>query len=248
MLDGGVEGGYFHDPYCNDSNFRGFPLTSQENLEAILEQASGLAWRVGIHVVGDAAMVMALDAFEATDARLSNGVRGHGPWNTPFRQCLVPWSGPGTPGLELPCNTPWSTVWRATCEPTGAKVERRTSDCTPSRAWLDSGAVIGAGTDSPVASHDPWLNVYGFATRDTKSAGIQGPQHRISIAEALRCYTVGSAAILGQDKFLGSLEVGKAADFICLDRDPLSASPEEVRAMVVRSTIVGGRRVFAAGD
>ena len=77
MLDGGVEGGYFHDPYCNDSNFRGFPLTSQENLEAILEQASGLAWRVGIHVVGDAAMVMALDAFEATDAKLSNGVRGH---------------------------------------------------------------------------------------------------------------------------------------------------------------------------
>ena len=126
--------------------------------------------------------------------------------------------------------------------------EGRASDCTPSRAWLDSGAVIGAGTDSPVASHDPWLNVYGFATRDTKSAGIQGPQHRISIAEALRCYTVGSAAILGQDKFLGSLEVGKAADFICLDRDPLSASPEEVRAMVVRSTIVGGRRVFAAGD
>ncbi|HIN06874.1 MAG TPA: hypothetical protein EYM65_11690 [Dehalococcoidia bacterium] len=78
VLDGGVEGGYFHDPYCNDSNFRGFPLTSQENLEAILEQASGLAWRVGIHVVGDAAMVMALDAFEATDARLSNSVRGHG--------------------------------------------------------------------------------------------------------------------------------------------------------------------------
>ena len=75
VLDGGVEGGYFHDPYCNDSNFRGFPLTSQENLEAILEQASGLDWRVWIHVVGDAAMVMALDTFEATDARLSNVVR-----------------------------------------------------------------------------------------------------------------------------------------------------------------------------
>ena len=126
--------------------------------------------------------------------------------------------------------------------------ESRTFDCTPSRAWLDSGAVIGAGTDSPVASHDPWLNFYGFANRDTESAGIQGPQHRISVAEALHCYTFGSAAILGQDKFLGSLEVVKAADFICLDRDPLSASPEEVRDMVVKSTILGGRRVFAVDD
>ena len=45
VLDGGVEGGNFHGPYCNDSNFWGFPLTSQENLEAILEQASGLDWR-----------------------------------------------------------------------------------------------------------------------------------------------------------------------------------------------------------
>ena len=173
-------------------------------------------------------------------------VFGVTPWNTPFRQCLVPWSGPGTPGLELPCNT--ALVYSMAGNMRTYWGEGRASDCTPSRAWLDSVAVIGAGTDSPVASHDPWLNVYGFATRDTKSAGIQGPQHRISIAEALRCYTVGSAAILGQDKFLGSLEVGKAADFICLDRDPLSASPEEVRAMVVRSTIVGGRRVFAAGD
>ena len=68
-----------------------------------------------------------------------------------------------------------------------------------------------------------------------------------TVADALRCYTAGSAAILGQDQFLGSLTVGKAADFICLDRDPLSATPEEVRAMRVKRTIVGGRQVFSAG-
>jgi len=123
---------------------------------------------------------------------------------------------------------------------------RRAMDCTPSRAWLDSGALVGAGTDSPVTSYDPWLNVYGFATRDTQVAGVLGPQHRISVAEALYCYTVGSAAILGLGHFLGSLSEGKAADFICLDRDPLSASPEEVRRTVVKRTIVGGRQAFPA--
>ena len=124
MLDGGVEGGYFHDPYCNDSNFRGFPLTSQENLEAILEQASGLAWRVGIHVLGDAAMVMALDAFEATDARLSNGVRGHGLGTRLFVSAWCHGAGQGRRDWNYPATRPWSTAWRATGEPTGAKVER----------------------------------------------------------------------------------------------------------------------------
>ena len=103
---------------------------------------------------------------------------------------------------------------------------------------------MGIGTDSPVTRYDPWLNVYGFATRDTEVAGVMGPQHRISVSEALRAYTAGSAAILGREQLLGSLAEGKAADFICLDRDPLSASPEEVRNMVVRRTYVGGRQVF----
>lgn len=102
---------------------------------------------------------------------------------------------------------------------------------------------MGAGTDSPVTGYDPWLNIYGFATRDTEVAGIIGPEHRISIAEALRAYTLGSAEILGMGHTLGSLEVGKAADFICLDRDPLAASPDQVRHMKVIRTFVAGKQV-----
>ncbi|PKB80945.1 MAG: hypothetical protein BZY88_07520 [SAR202 cluster bacterium Io17-Chloro-G9] len=249
VMDGGVEAGYFHDAYANDPNFHGFPLTTQENLEAILEQAQRLDWRVGIHVVGDAAMVMALDAFEATDARHSSDAshssrgRGHA-----LKHAFSPVPGAierardAGIGITLQHALVYSlagnmkTYWG----------DQRAAECTPSRAWIDSGAVVGAGTDSPVTSHDPWLNVYGFATRDTQSAGVQGPQHRISVAEALRCYTVDSAAILGQEQFLGSLELGKAADFICLDRDPLDSSTEEVRQMTVTRTVVSGRQVFSA--
>ena len=124
--------------------------------------------------------------------------------------------------------------------------QQRAEACTPSRAWLDSGAVVGAGTDSPVTNYDPWLNVYGFATRDTEVAGVIGPQHRISVGEALHAYTVGSAQVLGQERFLGSLAPGKAADFICLDRDPLASSPDDVRTMAVKRTVVGGRAVYQA--
>ena len=240
-LDGGVEGGYFYAPYANNPDFRGFPFTSQENLAAIIEEAHHLDWRVGIHVVGDAALEMALDAFQAVNARSSTVGRGHALEHafTPVQRSMERTLAMGI-GVTLQHALVYSlagnmqTYWGT----------RRAADCTPSRAWLDSGALVGAGTDSPVADFDPWLNVYGFATRDTEVGGIIGPEHRISVAEALRAYTVGSAEILGMGRTLGSLEVGKAADFICLDRDPLSAPLEQVRRMGVLRTFVGGRQVY----
>lgn len=241
VIDGGVEGGYFRDAYANDPSFRGFPLTTQANLEDLVEQAHGLGWRVGIHVVGDAAMEMALDAFEKVDARSSISGRGH-----TLEHAFSPVAGTmeRTLGAGLGVTLQHSLVYSLAGNMVSYWGDGRAADCSPSRAWLDSGAVVGAGTDSPVASHDPWLNVYGFATRDTQSAGIIGAEHRISIPEALYCYTAGSAAILGLEDFLGSLTVGKAADFICLGRDPLSSSPDDVRRMVVNRTVVGGRQVF----
>jgi predicted amidohydrolase YtcJ len=122
--------------------------------------------------------------------------------------------------------------------------QQRAADCTPARAWLDSGVLVGAGTDSPVTHYDPWLNIYGFATRDTRVAGVLGPQHRIAVAEALRAYTVGSARILGWDNALGMLAPGKVADCICLDRDPLAVPVDQVRHVRVTRTIVHGRQVF----
>ena len=241
VIDGSVEGGYFREPYLNDPGFHGHPLTSKENLEAVLVQACRLDWRVGIHVVGDAAMLMALDAFEAADGRAPVGAKGH---TLEHAFSPVPGVMDRARDAGIAITLQHALVYSLAGNMKTYWGDRRTADCSPSRAWLDSGALVGAGTDSPVTDYDPWLNVYGFATRDTQSAGVVGREHRISVAEALRAYTAGSAAILGQSRLLGSLEVGKAADFICLDRDPLSSSPEQVRDMVVTRTVVGGRQVF----
>jgi predicted amidohydrolase YtcJ len=94
-----------------------------------------------------------------------------------------------------------------------------------------------------VTHDDPWLNIDGFATRDTRVAGILGPQYRIAVAAALRIYTVGSAQILGWDNALGLLEPGKVADCMCLDWDPLAVSVDQVRQVRVTRTIVHGRQV-----
>ncbi len=242
-IDGGVEGGYFRDPYANNSEFRGFPFVDQETLEATVEQAHQLGWRVGLHVVGDAAMEMVLDAFQKVDAHTPIGSRGHA---LEHAFSPVPGAIERTRDLGIAVTLQHAPVYSLAGNMQTYWGDQRAADCTPSRAWLDSGTLVGAGTDSPVTSYDPWLNVYGFATRDTQVAGVVGPQHCISVADALRCYTVGSAAVLGMGHLVGSLAEGKAADFICLDRDPLSVSPEEVRDMRVKRTIVNGRQVFPA--
>ena len=241
VLDGGVEGGYFYRPYANNPEFRGLPLTTQENLTAIVEEAHQLDWRVGVHVVGDAALEMALDAFQVVNSRSSTVGRGHALEHafTPVQKSME-----RTLDLGIGVTLQHALVYSLAGNMQTYWGHQRAAECTPSRAWIDSGALVGVGTDSPVTDYDPWLNVYGFATRDTEVAGIVGPQHRISIAEALRAYTVGSAEVLGMGNSLGSLEVGKAADFICLDRDPLSASPEQVRHIGVLRTFVGGRQVY----
>ena len=241
MMDGGVEGGYFREPYANNPQFYGIPLAPQEQVDAIVNEAQELGWRVGIHVVGDAALEMALNAFER--ASVSTRGRGH-----VLEHAFTPLPGAmeRVRALGVGITLQHALVYSLAGNMLTYWGRQRAEDCTPSRAWLDSGTVVGAGTDSPVTSFDPWLNVYGFATRDTQLAGVMGPQHRISVAEALRAYTAGSAAILGSSAWLGTLAPGKAADFICLDRDPLAAAPDEARQTVVRRTIVNGRQVYPA--
>ena len=243
VLDGGAEGGYFYAPYANNPDFKGFLLTIQENLSAIVEEAHQLDWRVGVHVVGDAALEMALDAFQVVNSRSSTVGRGHALEHafTPVQRSME-----RTLDLGIGVTLQHALVYSLAGNMQTYWGRQRAAECTPSRAWLDSGALVGAGTDSPVTDYDPWLNIYGFATRDTEVAGIIGPQHRISVAEALRAYTIGSAEVLGMGQALGSLKVGKAADFICLDRDPLSASPDQVRHMEVLRTFVEGRQVYPA--
>ncbi|MDP7619443.1 MAG: amidohydrolase [Dehalococcoidia bacterium] len=243
-LDGGVEGGYFKEGYANDPQQHGFPLTSQESLNKFVQRAHTFGWRIGIHVVGDAAMDMALIAFEGAGPTEQVVRRGH-----VLEHAFVPPPG----GIERTRRLGLGvTLQHALVYSLGGNMrtywgEERAANCTPTREWVDSGVAVGAGTDTPVTDFDPWLNIFGFMTRETDVAGVLGPEHRITAAEALRMYTTGSAKILGAGNVVGSLEPGKLADFICLDRDPLSAAPDEVRATRVLRTVVGGRAVHSIG-
>jgi len=120
------------------------------------------------------------------------------------------------------------------------------------RSIADSGAILSFGSDWPGTSAseypiDPLLGIYAAVTRKTLDGDPSGgwfPEQRISVEEALRAYTWGSAYANFEDDIKGTLEVGKLADITVLSEDPRAISPERIPAIEVRMTIVDGDVVY----
>jgi len=119
------------------------------------------------------------------------------------------------------------------------------------RSLLDSGARLAFGTDWTVAPLNPMLTIYAAVTRrtlDGKNPNGWIPEQKISVAEAVQAYTLGSAYAEFQEAVKGSLTVGKLADLVIIDRDIFKIKPEEIEQAKVMMTIVDGRVVYARDE
>jgi predicted amidohydrolase YtcJ len=133
-----------------------------------------------------------------------------------------------------------SLLWNMGSEMLATWGPERTRQVNPLDEWLAAGASLAAGTDI-ARPFNPMTNVWGMVTRGTKSAGIQGPEHAIDVATALRLYTVGTAALLGEADRLGSITPGKLADLVAYPVDPMAADPDDLADLTPALTIVGGK-------
>ncbi len=115
------------------------------------------------------------------------------------------------------------------------------------RTFLDHGVRLAFGTDWEVAPLDPLLTVYAAVTRatlDGKNPNGWFPEQKLSVAEAIEAYTIGSAYAEFQEKEKGSITPGKLADMVLLSEDIFSIPPEKIREARVLKTFVGGKLVF----
>ncbi len=115
------------------------------------------------------------------------------------------------------------------------------------RTALDSGVPLAIHSDAPVTPLGPLFTAWAAVNRITSSGRVQGEGERISVTEALHAITLGAAYTLHMDGEVGSIEVGKRADFAVLESDPTACSPGELKDIGVWGTVQGGR-VFAAAD
>ncbi|HKG14525.1 MAG TPA: amidohydrolase family protein [Pyrinomonadaceae bacterium] len=119
------------------------------------------------------------------------------------------------------------------------------------RTLLDTGAVLAFGSDWSVAPLDPVMGIYAAATRrtlDGKNPGGWVPEQKITVEEAVRAYTFGSAYAEFAENVKGSITPGKLADFVMLSQDIFKIDPAEIERVRVQMTITGGRVVFEKRD
>jgi hypothetical protein len=120
----------------------------------------------------------------------------------------------------------------------------------PVRKMLQMGMQVAAGTDATrVSSYNPWLSLAWLATG--KSLGdlqMYGDSNLLNRSEALRLWTINGAASTGESALKGSLEAGKLADLVVLDRDYFSVPDDQLRKIESVITIVDGEITYASGD
>ena len=246
VSDGGFEGGFMREPYAGefgrDGTYRGLQLMSDSAFRTATRTLNALGWRVATHAVGDSALDLTLAAYAAASADAP--IKG--------RRWVVEHAFIARPehlhrmkelGLVVSAQNHLWLAGPALVRYWGAD---RAALTTPMRAFLDSGLVVGSGTDAPVVPYPPLKTLYHFVTRRTISGGVLGERQAISRAEALRAATMGNAYLTFEEREKGSIEPGKVADFVVLSDDLLRCSDDALGRLAAVMTIVNGRVVYDA--
>jgi len=114
------------------------------------------------------------------------------------------------------------------------------------RTALDQGVPMTVHSDAPVTPLGPLFTAWAAVNRITASGRVQGESQKISVAEALYAVTMGAAITMKMDHQIGSIEVGKRADFAVLEDDPRAVDPMALRDVAIWGTVQGGRIFEAA--
>jgi predicted amidohydrolase YtcJ len=241
----GSRGAALIEPYSDDPENRGLPFWTDDELIAMTRRSMARGFQVGIHAIGDFGNRQALDAFEAAQDGKASALR-----NRIEHAQIIALD-------DIPRFTELGVI--ASMQPIHATSDMNMAEdrVGPERikggyAWrrlLDNDVVIASGSDFPVELPNPFLGLYAAVTRRDRSGQPDGgwyADQALTRAEALHSFTLAAAYAARQEDRLGSLEPGKWADFIIIDRDYFRVPAAQIDDIRVLETWVGGQRVYAA--
>ena len=234
----------FMEPFTDAPDDTGLLITTEDDLYQWTSGADKAGLHVMVHAIGDRAINMQLDLFERVTEE-------NGPRDRRFRiehaQHIAPADLPRFAALDIiPSMQPYHAI------DDGRWAERvigpeRIKTTYAFRSLLDAGARLALGSDWSVAPATPLEGIYAAVTRrtlDDRNPDGWVPEQKITVEEALRGYTLDAAYASFEEDVKGSLEPGKLADFVILDRDLTTIPPEEIRDARVDLTVVGGSVVY----
>jgi len=198
-------------------------------------------WQLETHAIGDRAIDQTLDSYAAV-------MRTLGLKDPRFR---IVHCGISPPAIQRrlkqlnvlvdgnPPFTYWIGSWFLKYGP------ERVRWSYPAKSYIENGIIEGAGSDVFVTPISPWWGIWSAVVRQEMLSGeILAPEERITVEQALTLYTYNGAYVGFEEKDKGTLEAGKFADFIVVDRDVLHVPAEELKDVTVLRTYVGGKLVF----
>ena len=243
--DGSNQGGtgYQRQPYLGGSN-RGALNYKPEEIEQVVREAHGEGWQIGIHANGDAAIDVTLDAFE-------RGTRGAGGHKLRHRieHCSILHDEQIARMKKLGISPSflighvhfWGRAFRDRL-----LGPARADRLDPCHSALKGGLRISLHSDYNVTPIDPLRCMENAVLRDMhEGGGILNPEECITPLEAMRAVTIDAAWQSHLDDYCGSLELGKAADMVGLEKDPTEVDPDTIRKIRIHSTWLDGEKRFA---
>ena len=232
---------------------RGLLFITPEKLLAIFSAARDKGWQITAHCQGGGAVDAFLDALEALNRQRSIA---------PTRSHLMHASFQSPEAIaraqKLGVSADIQMPWLYHDGPALEKVfgERGMRYFIPLRSYLDAGVVIAGGSDHMIGHdknravnpYNPFLSMWIAVARKTTQGKTVHPEERITRAEALRKHTIGAAYLQFADDTRGSLEPGKLADLVVIDRDYLTVPEDDIRNIQPVMTIVDGKVAKGQGQ
>ena len=245
MSDGalGSRGAAMIEPYEDDTENRGLRMYTQDEVNAKVKKANDMGFQVGIHAIGDFGNRQSLDAFEYAQGGKASPLRNR----VEHAQIIALDDIPRFHELGVIASM---QATHATSDMNMAEDRIGAERILGAYAWrklIDAGAVIANGSDFPVELANPMHGLYASITRQSRDGLPEGGWYgteALSREETLHSFTLAAAYAAHQEDRLGSLEPGKWADFIVIDRDYMTVPASDIDDIAVLQTWVGGAMVY----
>ncbi|MBJ90018.1 MAG: hydrolase [Woeseia sp.] len=242
FVDGGFTGpaAYTKEPYRGESTYRGHLSIDPDDLTLVIRELNAAGWQSGIHAIGDAAIELVVDELAAAlDESPRDDHRHYLNHFTvmPSSETMDKMADYGIAITQQP-NFTYTLEGRYVDYLDGARLEHN----NPLRSPMDHGIHVAISSD--VLPIGPMVGLYSAVTRKGMSGRVFSEEERLTMMEALRAYTLFGAYLSFEENIKGSIEPGKLADLVVLDRDLLTINSEQIMETKVLQTWLGGRLVY----
>lgn len=231
----------YYEPYVGEPDNTGILLYDQKDIEKRVWETHSAGIRVGLDGVGDRGIDRALDAIEKALHRQPRENHRHR-----IEHCcyVTPSIQRRLKELEVIDASATGFLHDLGDAYKANRGEEAMRYMWPHRSLIDMGIKAPGHSDASICSPNPWLGIYSMVTRKTSSGDVLYESEGVSPIEAIRAYTIDGAYAAWEENFKGSIEVGKLADLVVADWDPLEIPHDDLRNIQTLKTIVNGVIVY----